>query len=119
MTMRWIWFVPSKICGFSGLVSLMTVQGSYRPSLGAVGSWLDRALLHRLADATIRSFARQVEAAIVVQSLSPEEGGNEHSSHAASSPAPRHEPRPQVVLAEHAASRTGTICRPNGLSNRD
>src|ERR1700751_4811530 len=31
------------------------------------------ALLHRLADATIRSFARQVEAAIVVQSLSTEE----------------------------------------------
>jgi hypothetical protein len=37
-------------------VTLLALQGTYRPPLGAVGDVLDRAMLHRVAAATIRNF---------------------------------------------------------------
>ena len=42
--------------------SLLTIAGSYRPPLGPLGEALDRAVLHRVAAATIRSFLAQVAA---------------------------------------------------------
>jgi hypothetical protein len=36
--------------------TLLTMAGSYRVPLGALGEALDRAILHRVAAATIRSF---------------------------------------------------------------
>ena len=45
-------------------VSLLTIAGSYRPPLGPLGEALDRAVLHRVAAATIRSFLAQVAAQI-------------------------------------------------------
>jgi len=40
------------------------MAGSYRPPLGSLGQALDRAILHRVAAATIRRFVVQVAARI-------------------------------------------------------
>jgi len=45
-------------------VTLLSMAGSYRPPLGSLGQALDRAILHRVADATIRRFVAQVAAGI-------------------------------------------------------
>ncbi len=45
-------------------VTLLTMAGVYRPPLGPLGEALDRAILHRVADATIRNFAVWVAAQI-------------------------------------------------------
>lgn len=38
----------------------LTLNGAYRPPLGAFGQALDRAILHRVASATIRSFLSRI-----------------------------------------------------------
>jgi hypothetical protein len=43
----------------------LTLTGVYRPPLGSVGAGLDRAVLHRLAVATIRDFLGRVGADLV------------------------------------------------------
>jgi hypothetical protein len=40
--------------------TLLTMAGSYRPPFGAVGDALDRTILHRVAEATIRRFLTQL-----------------------------------------------------------
>jgi hypothetical protein len=45
-------------------VTLLTVAGVYRPPLGPLGEALDRVILHRVADATIRNFAVWIAAQI-------------------------------------------------------
>ena len=45
-------------------VTLLSMAGSYRPPLGALGRALDQAILHRVAAATIRRFVAQVAARI-------------------------------------------------------
>ena len=45
--------------------TLLRMDGAYRPPLGAVGTVLDRMLLHRVAASTTRSFVIQVAEAIV------------------------------------------------------
>ena len=45
----------------------VTLSGMYDPPLGLVGRTVDALLLHRVAEATIRSFVRQVTAAIETQ----------------------------------------------------
>jgi hypothetical protein len=45
--------------------SLLAVSGAYRPPLGALGAALDRAVLHRVAEATIQSFVNQLGDAVV------------------------------------------------------
>jgi len=49
-------------------VTLLSMAGSYRPPLGPLGQALDRAILHRVAAATIRGFVTQVAARIGGQS---------------------------------------------------
>lgn len=56
--------------------ALLSVRGAYRPPLGAVGAGADRVLLHRVAEATVGTFARQVAAAISADSVTPEPYGN-------------------------------------------
>ncbi len=46
---------------------MLTLAGSYRPPLGSLGEVLDRAILHRVAAATIRSFLAQVAAQLADQ----------------------------------------------------
>lgn len=40
--------------------TILAMAGAYRPPLGTVGAALDRAILHRMASATIRAFLAQV-----------------------------------------------------------
>ncbi len=56
--------------------TLLRMIGAYRPPLGAFGDLLDRAILHRVATATIRSFVGHVADAIVnpAPALQPEQG---------------------------------------------
>lgn len=45
--------------------TVMRLDGAYRPPLGGLGAGLDRALLHRVAMATIADFIERIAAAIV------------------------------------------------------
>jgi hypothetical protein len=45
--------------------TVLAVSGAYRPPLGSLGAGLDRAIMHHVAEATIRAFARQIGAVIV------------------------------------------------------
>lgn len=45
--------------------TVLAVSGTYRPPLGGLGAGLDRAIMHRVAEATIRVFTRQLGVAIV------------------------------------------------------
>jgi hypothetical protein len=47
--------------------TILTLAGAYRPPLGAMGAALDRAILHRVASATIRAFLTQVARRIAGQ----------------------------------------------------
>jgi hypothetical protein len=51
----------------AGAVTMLTLAGSHRPPLGSLGEVLDRAILHRVAAATIRSFLAQVAAQLAGQ----------------------------------------------------
>lgn len=44
--------------------TLLTLTGSYRPPLGRTGAVLDKAIMHRLATATIRSLLENLSDAI-------------------------------------------------------
>lgn len=50
----------------------LTFRGSYRPPLAAVGALLDRVALHRVAEATVRSFLERLREAVVA--LGPPRG---------------------------------------------
>jgi hypothetical protein len=43
----------------------LTLAGAYRPPLGGLGAGLDRLILHRVAEATIRNFLHRVAVALV------------------------------------------------------
>lgn len=43
-----------------GAGTLLIMAGAYRPPLGTLGAAFDRAVLHRVADATIRRFTARV-----------------------------------------------------------
>ena len=45
--------------------SVLRLNGTYRPPLAAVGGGLDRLLLHRVADATVRRFLQDVAAGVL------------------------------------------------------
>ncbi len=47
-----------------GDASILAVWGVYRPPLGVLGAGLDRVVLRRVAQATIRTFTRRIGAAI-------------------------------------------------------
>jgi hypothetical protein len=47
--------------------TLLTLAGAYRPPLGSLGEALDRAVLHRVAAATIRNFLNGLAAGITGQ----------------------------------------------------
>lgn len=66
--------------------TVLAVAGTYRPPLGSLGGGLDRAIMHRVAEATIRAFARQIGAVIVDPAASLE------AAHAGM--LPRTSPRP-------------------------
>ena len=48
-------------------ITQITLRGSYKPPLGAVGKVLDRALLHRLAEACVKDFMDRIQMALSLQ----------------------------------------------------
>jgi hypothetical protein len=71
--------------------TVLTMAGAYRPPLGPVGKALDRALLHRVASATIREFIAQVAAQITgrpgaAETAAPDGTGASPSPEAPGSP---------------------------------
>lgn len=46
-------------------ITQITFRGSYKPPLGGLGEAIDRALLHRVAEATVKHFVDRVGAAVV------------------------------------------------------
>jgi hypothetical protein len=44
---------------------LLRLDGAYRPPLGKLGARLDRAIMHRVATATIRAFLADISSALV------------------------------------------------------
>ena len=54
--------------------TMLTVAGVYRPPLGGLGAGLDRAIMHRVAQATIRAFTNHIGAAIAHPAAAPEAG---------------------------------------------
>ena len=49
----------------------LALRGSYRPPLGPVGRVLDRALLHRVAEASVKRFVDRLAAAVTDQVVEP------------------------------------------------
>ncbi len=44
---------------------MLTIAGAYRPPLGTAGAGLDRAIVHKVASATVRNFIRRLADAIL------------------------------------------------------
>ena len=51
--------------------TILAVCGVYRPPLGGLGAGLDRVVMHRLAQATIRTFTHRIGTAITDPAVSP------------------------------------------------
>ncbi|MGE5287800.1 MAG: hypothetical protein ACM3ML_11455 [Micromonosporaceae bacterium] len=69
--------------------TLLTLAGAYRPPLGPLGTGLDRAILHRVAGATIRSFVNHVADAVAHPARDREPGrGNARTEPSWPPPAP-------------------------------
>ena len=47
-----------EVAPLSPDVTQLTLRGTYRPPLGEFGQRIDRLLMHRIAEATVRSFMR-------------------------------------------------------------
>ncbi len=54
--------------------TMLTVAGIYRPPLGGLGAGLDGAIMHRVAQSTIRAFTHHIGAAIAHPAAAPEAG---------------------------------------------
>lgn len=53
---------------------MLAVGAVYRPPLGALGAGLDRVVMRRVAEATIRTFAHRIGAAITDPATWPAPG---------------------------------------------
>jgi hypothetical protein len=56
---------------YGSAASLLSLSGAYRPPLGALGAALDRVVLHRVAEATIRGFVSQLGETVVKLAAEP------------------------------------------------
>ena len=61
----------------AGAGTMLTLAGAYRPPLGPLGQALDRAILHRVAVATIRDFLARVAAQLADQPVANGAGSPE------------------------------------------
>jgi hypothetical protein len=60
----------------------LTIHGRYEPPLGAIGRRIDRLLMHRIAEASVRAFLRRLVATLTA------DGDGEPVAALSSSPAP-------------------------------
>jgi len=51
--------------------TMLTVTGVYRPPLGGLGAGLDRAIMHQVAQATIRTFTHHIGSALAHAAAAP------------------------------------------------
>lgn len=51
--------------------TILSISGVYRPPFGGLGAGLDRVVMHRIARASIRAFARQIGAALTSAHVVP------------------------------------------------
>ena len=59
-------WTPTSVSPLHGdKTARLTLAGSYRPPLGRLGAGLDRAILHRVATATMRCLLQSVAEALV------------------------------------------------------
>ncbi len=65
-----------RLARASDETTVLSLAGVYRPPLGTLGNALDRAALHRVAAATIRSFLGRVAAGITSPAGAPETGAD-------------------------------------------
>lgn len=54
-----------EVAPLDGDLTQLTLNGRYEPPLGAIGRRLDRLLLHRVAEASVRSFLSRVASTLV------------------------------------------------------
>jgi len=60
-----------EVAALGGNRTQVSVSGRYRPPLGPVGNVIDRALLHRVAEATIKDFLDRLGETLMVPSADP------------------------------------------------
>ena len=53
-----------EIAGLGARRTQLSISASYRPPMGAVGRMLDKALLHRVAEATVKDFVDRIAARV-------------------------------------------------------
>ena len=63
-----------EIAGLGANRTQLSISARYRPPLGVVGRALDKALLHRVAEATVKDFLDRVGERIGVRTASRAEG---------------------------------------------
>ena len=68
------------VTGIDETTSLLTIRGHYVPPFGRLGGAVDRAVLRRLAESTLRRVARQLSVALMHVSSTVEEEAR-HESH--------------------------------------
>ena len=91
---------------------MLAVSGAYRPPLGALGAGLDRAIMHRIAEATIRIFTNHIGAAIIHPAASPQQDMAGYCRKPG--PSPRHrDPMPWRATRSVADEVNGWV-RPSG-----
>jgi hypothetical protein len=49
-----------EVAAIGPMFTQLTLRGRYEPPLGTLGRQIDRLLLHRVAEATVRSFMRRL-----------------------------------------------------------
>ncbi len=77
-----------ELAPFGPRVTQLAMSGRYLPPLGAVGRAIDRALLNRVAEATVRDFVRRVAAALEGGAAAPAGPVPESSPVVAAKPRP-------------------------------
>jgi hypothetical protein len=70
--------------------TVLSVSGVYRPPPGSLGAGLDRVIVHRVAEATIRAFTHQIGTAIAHPAVVPQAG------HVGLLPEPAPGPEPEL-----------------------
>ena len=60
-----------EIAPLGGQLTQITIHGRYEPPLGAVGRRLDRLLMHRIAEATVRAFLVRLVSTLAAEPGTP------------------------------------------------